>query len=122
MNNHFIELIQHALHQLRQEGALPASPQPPVKLERTRDASHGDFASNIALMLAKPAGMPPRELAEKIVAALPQSEQVAKVEIAGHGFINFFQSDDVLRLALETMQITEKIGVKVRNSDVERQL
>lgn len=112
MNDHFIQLIQQAVSQLRQEGVLPETPQPPIKLERTRDASHGDFASNIALMLAKPAGMPPRELAEKIVAALPQSEQVAKVEIAGPGFINFFQSDDVLRQALEAMHNTEKLGVK----------
>mgnify|MGYP001186281288 FL=1 len=111
MNNHFIELIQHALHQLRQEGALPASPQPPVKLERTRDASHGDFATNIALMLAKPAGMPPRALAEKIVAALPASQQVAKVEIAGPGFINFFQSDDVLTQALEAMRDNPNLGI-----------
>ncbi len=112
MNDHFIQLIQQAVSQLRQEGVLPETPQPPIKLERTRDASHGDFASNIALMLAKPAGMPPRELANKIVAALPQSEQVAKVEIAGPGFINFFQSDDVLLQALEAMHNTEKLGVK----------
>lgn len=112
MNNHFIELIQQALHQLRVEGVLPESPQPPVKLERTRDASHGDFATNIALMLAKPAGMPPRALAEKLVAALPASEQVAKVDIAGPGFINFFQSDDVLTQALEAMRDTPKLGTK----------
>jgi len=112
MNNHFIELIQHALHQLRKDGVLPETPQPPIKLERTRDASHGDFATNIALMLAKPAGMPPRALAEKIVTALPASEQVAKVDIAGPGFINFFQSDDVLTQALEAIRDLPKLGIK----------
>lgn len=112
MNNHFIDLIQQALTQLRQTGVLPETPQPPVKLERTRDASHGDFATNIALMLAKPAGLSPGVLAEKITAALPSSAQVAKVEIAGPGFINFFQSGDVLTEALERLRDEPKLGIK----------
>jgi arginyl-tRNA synthetase len=61
-------------------------------IERTRDATHGDFASNIAMQLAKAAKRKPRELAQAIVAALPASDLVAKVEIAGPGFINFFVS------------------------------
>jgi len=63
-----------------------------VTIERTRDATHGDFASNIAMQLAKAAKRKPRELAQAIVAALPASDLVAKVEIAGPGFINFFVS------------------------------
>ncbi len=58
-------------------------------IDRARDLSHGDFASNIAMRLAKPAGMKPRDLAEKIVAALPGADGVAEVSIAGPGFINF---------------------------------
>ena len=61
-------------------------------IERTRDATHGDFACNIAMQLAKAAKRKPRELAQAIVAALPASDLVAKVEIAGPGFINFFVS------------------------------
>jgi len=61
-------------------------------IERTRDATHGDFASNVAMQLAKAAKRKPRELAQAIVAALPASDLVAKVEIAGPGFINFFVS------------------------------
>jgi arginyl-tRNA synthetase len=61
-------------------------------IERTRDATHGDFASNVAMQLAKAAKRKPRELAQAIVAALPDSDLVAKVEIAGPGFINFFVS------------------------------
>lgn len=60
-----------------------------IGIERTRDAAHGDFASNIALAAAKQAGMKPRDLARALVDALPASEQVARVEIAGPGFINF---------------------------------
>jgi arginyl-tRNA synthetase len=61
-------------------------------IERTRDTTHGDFACNIAMQLAKAAKRKPRELAQAIVAALPASDLVAKVEIAGPGFINFFVS------------------------------
>jgi arginyl-tRNA synthetase len=59
-------------------------------VERTRDPSHGDFATNVALQLAKSAQRKPRDLAQAIIAALPPNELVAKVEIAGPGFINFF--------------------------------
>ena len=88
---HLIEsLLRDALR------ALPDDLRPldagavPVAVERTRDATHGDFASNVALQLAKAARRKPRELATAIVAALPPSEFVARVEIAGPGFINFF--------------------------------
>jgi arginyl-tRNA synthetase len=58
-------------------------------VERTRDASHGDFATNAAMQLAKAAKRKPRELAQVIIDALPANQLVARVEIAGPGFINF---------------------------------
>ena len=70
-------------------------------LERTRDPSHGDFATNAAMQLARVAKRKPRELAEAIVAALPPSELVAKVEIAGPGFINFHLSPAAYSRELE---------------------
>jgi arginyl-tRNA synthetase len=70
-------------------GALPDGT--PL-IERTRDRAHGDFATNVALMLARKAGRKPRELAEAIMKALPASRLIAKTEIAGPGFINFFLS------------------------------
>jgi len=60
-----------------------------VVIERTRDPQHGDFASNVALRLAKAAGKNPRELARAIVAALPENVLLARAEVAGAGFINF---------------------------------
>ncbi len=72
-------------------------------LERTRDASHGDFASNIAMRLAKPARKNPRALAEEIVANLGDSEQIAKVEIAGPGFINFHLSASAWHTEITTI-------------------
>jgi arginyl-tRNA synthetase len=61
-----------------------------ISVERTRDASHGDYACNIALRLARSARKPPREIAAAIVAALPASELVARAEVAGAGFINLY--------------------------------
>lgn len=88
------ELIQSALEQLTQNGDLPADANYRIQLDRTRDPSHGDLASNIALTLAKQARCKPRDLAERIVAALPASEIIANTEIAGPGFINFFLSGE----------------------------
>src|SRR5689334_14516065 len=67
-----------------------------VTVERTRDAQHGDFATNVAMRLAKTARRNPRELATAILAALPPNDIVAKAEVAGAGFINFFLVKDVL--------------------------
>jgi arginyl-tRNA synthetase len=84
------ELIESALASLISQQSLPADvSSADVQLERTKDRSHGDFASNIAMVLAKPAKMNPRQIATLIVDALPQHEVIEKVEIAGPGFINF---------------------------------
>lgn len=78
-----------ALQQLVESGALSRVPET-LELERPKQASHGDLASNVALLLAKDARCKPRELAERIVAAMPASPHIARCEIAGPGFINFF--------------------------------
>lgn len=83
-------LLNTALDALRAEGTLPVGIRADIRVDAARDRAHGDYATNLALMLAKPAEMKPRELAEKLVAALPASGAVSKVEIAGPGFINFF--------------------------------
>jgi arginyl-tRNA synthetase len=90
-----LSLLQRALHSL--EGSLLATPVDPqlITLERARDAQHGDFASNIAMRLAKAAGKPPRVIAEAIIAALPPSPLLARAEVAGAGFINFFLHKDL---------------------------
>ncbi|MGV3581785.1 MAG: arginine--tRNA ligase [Methylophilus sp.] len=61
-----------------------------IVLERPKSAEHGDFATNVAMQLAKPLRQNPRAIAESLIKALPSSEYIAKVEIAGAGFINFF--------------------------------
>ncbi len=105
-------LIQHALSSLVATGELPAGLTPSIQVENTKDKSNGDFASNIAMMLAKPAGLKPRELAEKIVAALPADSQISKVEIAGPGFLNFFQNSDALAQRLEAALADAQLAVR----------
>jgi arginyl-tRNA synthetase len=95
------QLIQQAITQLVNEGVLPEGLSPAIQVENSRDKKNGDFASNIAMMLAKPAGMKPRDLAEKIITALPADENISKTEIAGPGFLNFFQNTDALASRLD---------------------
>jgi arginyl-tRNA synthetase len=112
MKDSIRHLIQQAIDRLTAEGVLPAGLTPAIQVENTKDKSHGDFASNIAMMLAKPAGMKPRDLAEKLIAALPADEQITKVEIAGPGFLNFFQNSDALAQRLEAALADEHLGVR----------
>jgi arginyl-tRNA synthetase len=91
------KLLRQALATLP-EDLLPASLKASgVEIERTRDAQHGDFASNIAMQLAKATRQNPRKLAQALLAGLPPHEAIAKVEIAGAGFINFFVKEGAYR-------------------------
>jgi arginyl-tRNA synthetase len=90
VKDHIRELVAQSVLDLRRHGRLAQElATPDFVIERTRSREHGDYASNIALLLAKPAGMKPRELAELLVATLPDSQHVEKVSVAGPGFINF---------------------------------
>ncbi|WP_250656633.1 arginine--tRNA ligase [Alkalimarinus coralli] len=97
MKEYIAGLIQSAVDTLKASGELPADVSPKIMIDNTRDKSHGDFASNVALTLAKPAGKPPRQIAERLCAiileqAIADNQGVEKAEIAGPGFINFFVS------------------------------
>src|SRR5690606_10773990 len=90
MKHDIEQLLLDALAQMAGDLLPSDTPLDKLGVERTRDAANGDFASNVAMRLAKLARKPPRELAQAIVAALPAHPGVQKVEIAGAGFINFF--------------------------------
>ncbi|MET0089352.1 MAG: arginine--tRNA ligase [Candidatus Thiodiazotropha sp.] len=94
MKKQIEDLVYSALQQLASQGVIPAETLTRPKIDRTKDSSHGDFATNAALVLAKPAGRNPRELAQALVGALPASKLVEKCEIAGPGFINFTLTQD----------------------------
>ena len=94
MKHHLERLVLDALERLRAAGTLTMEAAPAIQIERTRSKEHGDFACNVALGLAKPAGLKPRDLANRIVAALSPSERIARVDVAGPGFINFYLRGD----------------------------
>jgi len=73
-----------------------------VRLERPRQAGHGDWATNIAMQLAKPFGMRPRELADKLIDKVPLGEIVEKAEVAGPGFINFTLASNWITEAIKS--------------------
>jgi arginyl-tRNA synthetase len=81
---HLADLLRQALAQV-----APEHVDVEILLERPKQASHGDFAANLAMQLARALKANPRQIAEKLVAALPASEWMSKAEIAGAGFINF---------------------------------
>jgi len=122
MKTHVAELIGQALAQLQTTGVLPAGLEATIQVDHTKDKSHGDLASNIALMLAKAARQSPRQVAEHIVKALPASRRISKVEIAGPGFINFYLSGsaqtavvgDILAAAANFGRNAEGAGRKVQ--------
>jgi arginyl-tRNA synthetase len=92
LKEHIEELLIQALLHLIREGTLSAECDIVPQLERTRTPDHGEFASNIAMVLAKRAGKPPPELAQLIIDKMPRSRQLDHAEIAGPGFINFYMN------------------------------
>ena len=90
MKPHLRALVTQAIDALRAAGTLPADvATPEFVVERPRERTHGDFSTNAAMLLARPARSNPRVLAQALVAALPAGADISKVEIAGPGFINF---------------------------------
>ena len=85
MKAHLTQLLATAAKTI-----APDSADLSILLERPKSAEHGDFATNLALVLAKPLKQNPRAIATQLIAALPSSDYIAKTEIAGAGFINFF--------------------------------
>ncbi|MCL6471269.1 MAG: arginine--tRNA ligase [Firmicutes bacterium] len=105
-------LIEDALKRARDEQKLPIEDIPKVTLEHPREKEHGDWATNIALVLASKVKMPPRAVAQAIVNLLGDSKRyIDKVEIAGPGFINFYLSNEWLYTVLAMIKEQgEKFG------------
>ncbi len=97
MKNLIQQLVLQSLAKIAAEGVIGEDQIPEPLIERTRDPRHGDFACNVALVLSKVARCKPRDLAEKLIAALPDSPAIAKVDIAGPGFINFTLQEGAYR-------------------------
>ncbi|WP_373019325.1 arginine--tRNA ligase [Thiomicrorhabdus sp.] len=114
MKQQIVQILMNVVQQLKDQGILPEDTHPRINVENTRDKAHGDLATNLAMMLTKAAGMPPRALAEKVVELIEAMEDrgaVEKVEIAGPGFINFFVKDDAKFAIIEQVfSLKEEFG------------
>jgi arginyl-tRNA synthetase len=111
MKPQIAELLNAAVNVLKEQNILLADLEPRIQVDNTRDKAHGDLATNLAMMLAKPAGKNPRELAQLLVDAIPASSLVEKTVIAGPGFINFYLSEEsTTSLIQAVLEQKEKYG------------
>lgn len=113
MKVHIQQLLEQAIVCLIKQNIIPADIQPRINIDRTKDKSHGDYANNLALILAKPAKQNPRHLAELIVANIPESTLVIKMEIAGPGFINFFINPNFLEKQIDSAYLDKRLNVQI---------
>ena len=110
MKDQLQDLLKKCIQDLINEGLINEMP-PKVRLDHTKDKNHGDYATNIALMLAKQAKTSPLELAKIIVNQLEDASFIKKTEIAGPGFINFFLSDaSSTSIVSEIIELGEMYG------------
>ncbi len=117
MKEHLHEIIWQAVLDLHRHGILPSSEEIEFSIERTRQKSHGDYACNVSMILAKKYAKNPREIAKAIVDTLTESRHVEKVEIAGPGFINFFLSKTCLYNSVRrVLDAGERYGYASENS------
>ncbi|MFA7488001.1 MAG: arginine--tRNA ligase, partial [Lysobacteraceae bacterium] len=86
--DHLRELVLQALLDLKRAGTIELDGEPAFVIERSKNPEHGDYATNVAMLLAKPMRRNPRELAQAIADTFPKSQHIEKVDIAGPGFIN----------------------------------
>ncbi len=107
-----IELLEQSLSSLEQLGTITLNGKPNIKVERAKDKSHGDYATNLALLLAKACQRQPRELAKLIVENIPNHQTIERLEIAGPGFINFYLKKEAAAEIIKTIFVQGKPLVK----------
>ncbi len=111
-------LVAQAIDALRAAGTLPSDvDMPEFVIERPKARAQGDFSTNAAMLLAKPAKSNPRAIAQLLLDALPANDAIAKVEIAGPGFINFHVAEGAWRA---TLREAVKQGARFGRNDFGR--
>jgi arginyl-tRNA synthetase len=117
MQTQIANLISTAISNLQSAGGIPENIAAEIQVTRSKDKTHGDFACNVALQLAKQAKMPPRKLAEMLLANLPEDPIVSKVVIAGPGFLNFYIQENLHSAVLDIiMQQQDQYGLSKTNA------
>ena len=116
MKKQLHELLSRAIRDCSAKGVLDVGDLPFIELEATREDAHGDYASNVSMVLASAAKKNPRKIAEAVVGHIADARGILKkVEIAGPGFINFFVREEVWASLLEDV---EKLGDRYGRSDL----
>ncbi len=111
MQSLILRLLNDAICDLQASNDLPKDIKPNIQIVRGKNKEHGDFASNIAMMLAKSANTTPRELAEKILKHIVDDPSINKIEIAGPGFLNFYlRSDHQAEILNQIINEQDKFG------------
>ena len=117
MKQQLHDLFAQAISQLKADAIIPNDHQVGLMFERTRNKEHGDFATNVAMTLAKVVGKNPREIADLIIAELPDNELITDTNVAGPGFINLFLAQDARYAVLGTIFAeTDSYGLAVADS------
>jgi len=105
------QLLMEAISIVQEKMDITFSAIDDIKIERTRDRSHGDYACNIAMVLARQAKTNPKQLAVALLENIPESEIIERIEIAGPGFINFFLTKQSrLNVITRILQAAEAYG------------
>ena len=103
MKAHLTELLAQAAKSLAQNSDFDAT-NLSIHLERPKNKEHGDFSTNLAMLLAKPLRQNPRAIAETLIKALPGTSYITKTEIAGAGFINFYLDSSAKQAVIKAIQ------------------
>ena len=103
MKDEITHLFDSAVEQLQQDGIINQEVSRAYQITRSKNPEHGDLACNIAMTLAKSAGMSPRDLAAKLLKALPENTLIRECAVAGPGFINIFLQDSAATSVIETI-------------------
>ena len=114
------KLLEQSIVALQSQNIIPDNIKLRITIDRTKDKSHGDFANNLALMLAKPTKQNPRVLAQLIVKNMPVSDLILKMEIAGPGFINFFINPHYLEQQID--RTYRNVSLKIEMSSTPKHI
>jgi arginyl-tRNA synthetase len=99
-----LQLLAEAIEQARREGVVQLETMPPILMERPSNPDHGDFATSLPLRLARSTRINPLQLAEMLVARMPNSSEVDRVEAALPGFVNFFLQNRWVQQQVEVIR------------------
>ncbi len=111
MKDYIQQLLNTAVKKIDTANEVPEALLSKIRVDRTKDRAHGDYATNAAMIISKPLHMKPADIAAKLIEAVDHDDRIAKIEIAGPGFINFFVNQGFTADTLANLAKDERLGV-----------